>query len=241
MAERKNETNVVINSISETKVKNMSLSKEQAKLAIVVFVMLIIGVTYSYIEIGIAPLLIIGIPGLFGYLFWYSTYLKNPTDPSIILPPFLATVAGFEFHVIEEFLGNYSQAISRIFNFAWTQTSFFVVIAMLTGVLSLISIGLYYRKPIAGFIAILFVVTRFAEILLFVFPFIKPQLQPEIANSISQNISGSLVSDMPNYYYHTVGNYYFPGMYTWVLTLIPAIFTVYRIWKANFISDKSID
>ena len=215
----------------------MSLSKEKNQLAILVFAILISGITFSYTKIGIAPLLIIGIPGVFGYFFWNSTYLKNPTDPSVILPPFLATVAGFQFHVIEEYLGNYSQAISRIFNFAWTDSSFFIVILILTGALSLVSIGLYYRKPIAGFIAILFVVTRFAEILLFIFPFIKPQIQPEIANSISQNISGLLVTSMPNYYYYTTGNYYFPGMYTWILTLIPAIFTLNIIWK-NRLSQK---
>jgi len=73
-------------------------------------VLLVSGITYSYIEIGIVPLLIIDIPGIFGYFIWYSKYLKIPRDPAIILPPFLATVAGFEFHVIEEYLGNYSQA-----------------------------------------------------------------------------------------------------------------------------------
>ena len=212
----------------------MPLTKEQIRLAITVLALLISGLTYSYLAIGIAPLLIIGIPGVFGYFLWYSTYLKHPTDPAIILPPFLATVAGFEFHVIEEYLGNYSQAISRIFNFPWTANAFVVTVFILTGALTLVSIGLYYRKPIAGFIAILFVLTRLAELLLFIFPLIKPELQPEVSYSISQTISGWFVADMPTYYYYTTGHYYFPGMYTWILTLVPALITLHKIRKASF-------
>ncbi|WP_018626307.1 hypothetical protein [Niabella aurantiaca] len=214
--------------------------KSKPKIAILVFVILISGITYSYISIGIAPLLIIGIPGIFAYWFWHATYLKNAIEPSMILPPFLATVAGFEFHLIEEYLGNYSQAISRIFNFAWTESTFFIVIVILSGALFLVTMGLLYKHPIAGFIAILFVMTRFAEMLLFIFPFIQPQIQAENANAISQNIGGTLVKNMPNYYFPTTGHYYFPGMYTWLLTLVPAIYCVYIIQREHKINQNLI-
>lgn len=207
------------------------LTKTQLQTAILVLILLISGVTYSYLSIGIAPLVIIGVPSIFAYYFWYANYLRMPKNPAIILPAFLATVAGFEFHIVEEYLGNYAQAISRIFNFAWTANAFVVAISILTGALSLVAIGLYYRKPIAGFIATLFIMTRFAEILLFIFPFIKPQIQPENPHNISKNFSGIIVTNMPNYYYSVTGEYYFPGMYTWVLTLVPAIYFLYKLQK----------
>lgn len=202
-------------------------------MAVLVFLIFVSAVTFAYIKIGLAPLLIIGIPGVFAYWFWFAKYLKNPLSSSVVLVPFLLTVAGFNFHAIEEYIGNYPQAISRIFDFAWTANSFFIVMMILTGALFLVSIGLYYQKAVAGFIAILFVVTRFAEVLLFIFPFIKPQIQPETAGLISQHISGVFVTDMPNYYYPVTAHYYFPGMFTWVLTLVPAVYFIYKIQQAN--------
>lgn len=215
------------------KEKQKALTNIQRSIAILVLLIFISAISLAYIKIGIAPLLIIGVPGVFAYWLWFSKYLKNPLPHSIILPPFLLTVAGFNFHAIEEYIGRYSQAISRIFNFAWTGHSFFIVMLILNGGLFLVAIGLYYRKSVAGFIAILFTVTRFAEILLFIFPLIKPQIQPEIKESVSQYISGTLVTDMPNYYFAVTHTYYFPGMLTWILTLVPAIYLIYRILRPH--------
>ncbi len=205
---------------------------QQRTTAIFVLMLMVSGLTFFYWQIGLAPVFIIGIPGIFTYAFWYMTFLKKPTDPAVILPPFLATVAGFTFHLIEEYLGHYAPAISRIFNFGWTERLFFVVICCLLGGLSLIAIGLYYQKVVAGFVGMLFISTRLAELSLFIFPFIKPQLQPQTASPISERISGSFVADMPNYYYYTTGHYYFPGMYTILFPLLPAVFTLYRIWTS---------
>ena len=203
---------------------------QQRRIAIFVLVMLVIGVTYAYVQINIVPVLLIGIPGIFAYLLWYTTYLRKPTDPAIILPPFLATVVGFNFHLIEEYFGHYSLAISRLFNFAWTERSFFATVCCLAGGLALITIGLYYQKAVAGFVAALFVATRLSELSLFIFPFIRPQLHPQTASPISQTVSGTFVAEMPTYCYYVTGHYYFPGMYTVVFALVPALWTLYRMW-----------
>lgn len=44
-------------------------------------------------------------------ILWFRSYLKYPTEPRLILGPFLITVAGFGFHAIEQYLGHYGPAI----------------------------------------------------------------------------------------------------------------------------------
>lgn len=209
---------------------------DKNKLALITLILFLILTGFLYFSVGYVSLILVGLPGLFSYCFWYRYYLKKPADPSKIIPFFLLSVSGFQFHLIEQYLGNYAQAISRLFNLAWTESLFFVVICCLSGLLLLISIGLFYKKEMAGFVAILFLSTRMAELFLFIFPLIKPKIQPFQAQNISGFISGTFVGNMPNYYYPIAEEYYFPGMYTWILTFIPAVYTLYRIRKA-FLSN----
>jgi hypothetical protein len=191
-------------------------------------------VTFYCLGLGLVPVYIVGGPGLLAVFFWYRTYLQHPTDPAIIVPWFLLTAAGFEIHLVEEYLGRYAPAISRLFNIAWTDGAFVVICCLLAAALCLISVGLYHRMAIAGFLALLFLFTRLAEFGLFIFPLLRPELEPEIARSISQSVaSGTYVADMPNYYWRTTGSYYFPGMYTVALAMLPALCALYRIWKAR--------
>ena len=190
--------------------------------------------TLYYLGFGLPPAMIIGGPGLLAVFFWFRAYLKRPTDPAMIMPLFLITAAGFEFHLVEEYLGHYAPAISRLFNIGWTDRAFVVICFLLSGALCLISVGLYYRKPLAGFVALLFLFTRPAELGLFLFPLLRPALQPEVGRSISQSVSsGAYVPDMPNHYWRTTGSYYFPGMYTVALAILPALYSLYRIWQAR--------
>lgn len=190
--------------------------------------------TLYFLGFGLPPVTIIGGPGLLAVIFWYRTYLKRPTDPAIIVPLFLITAAGFEFHLVEEYLGHYGPAISRLFNIGWTDRGFVVVCFLLSGALCLISVGLCFRKAMAGFVAFLFLFTRLAEIGLFIFPLLRPALQPQVAHSISQSVaSGTFVAEMPNHYWRATGSYYFPGMYTVALTILPALYTIYRVWRAR--------
>lgn len=208
------------------------LTSTQQKIAILVLLLAASATTYGIFQVSYAILFIVALPGIFGYWFWYHTYLRKPTEPNVILPIFLLTIAAFDFHVIEEYSGGYSLAISRIFNFAWTNTAFFITVCILSGVLTLTCIGLYYKKEIAGFIAIMFIVTRFAEIALFIFPLVPPALQPQNPHNISLNIRGTVVTEMPNYYYSATGVFYFPGMFTVVLVMIPAAIAMLKIWKS---------
>jgi len=190
--------------------------------------------TFVYFGLGWVPVIIVGGPGLLAVLFWYRTYLTRPTDPAIIVPLFLITAAGFELHLVEEYLGHYAPAISRLFNIGWTDQSFVVICFLLAAALCLVSIGLYRRNPMAGFVASLFLFTRLAELAILIFPLLHPALQPEIVHSISQAVaSGTYVAGMPNHYWRTTGSYYFPGMYTVVLPILPAIYALHRIWRAR--------
>lgn len=191
-------------------------------------------ITFFYLGLGLVPVYIIGGPGLLAVLFWYRTYLKRPTDPAIIVPLFLMTAAGFELHLVEEYFGHYGPAISRLFNIGWTDQAFVVICFVLAAALCLVSVGLYYRKAVAGFVALLFLFTRLAELGLFIFPMLCPALQPDAAHPISASVaSGTFVADMPNHYWRTTGSYYFPGMYTAALAILPALYTLYRVWQAR--------
>jgi hypothetical protein len=208
--------------------------KERLACTAAVAALLVGCTTCFYLGLGLVPVYIIGGPGILAVYFWYRTYLKHPTDPAIIVPAFLVTVAGFEIHLIEEYRGHYGPAISRLFDIGWTDRVFVVICFLLAAALCLVSVGLYYRKAVAGFVASLFLFTRLAELGLFVFPLLRPALQPEVAHPISQSVaSGTFVDDMPNYYWHTTGSYYFPGMYTVALAILPALYTLYRLWQAR--------
>jgi len=72
-----------------------------------------------------------------------------------------------------------------------------------------------------------------AEFTHFIFPLLKPAIRPELAASISQRVSnGTFVADMPNYWVQTTARYYFAGMYTAVLPMIPGILAIRRLWKS---------
>lgn len=78
--------------------------------------------------------------------------------------------------------------------------------------------------------ASLFVFTRPAELGLFIFPLLRPGVQPDAAHPISQSVaSGTFVADMPHHYWQITGSYYFPGMFTIALAILPAFYTLYRV------------
>ena len=52
--------------------------------------------------------------------------------------------------------------------------------------------------------------------------------------TLSQAVSnGRFVADMRNYYLYTTGTYYFPGLYTAVLPMIPGIWAIRRVIRAS--------
>jgi hypothetical protein len=126
--------------------------------------------------------------------------------------------------------------MSRLFDISWTERSFLMVFAFIGPTLySLTALGLYYRVPLAGFLAwFIFVGPGVAEFTHFIFPLIRPAIQPDLAVTISQAVSnGGFVAGMPNYYVKTTGTYYFPGLYTAILPMIPGILAIRRVIRAS--------
>jgi hypothetical protein len=131
--------------------------------------------------------------------------------------------------------------MSRVFNIPWSESSFVMVFAMIgPTIYTLTTLGLYYRIPLAGFIAwFIFVGPGFAEFTHFIFPLIEPSIAPENINRVTQTINGTEIANMPNYYYRTTDRYYFSGMWTVALPMIPGIYAIYRLTKEHLASGRT--
>ena len=195
--------------------------------------LIVVCVGFKVLHLGWTPVIIVGMAGILAIPFWQRTYLQRPTAPERLLIPLLATAAGFEIHLVEEYVGHYGPAISRLFGIGWTDDWFVIIAFGLTAALSMVCLGIYTRKALAGLAASLFLFTRLAETALFAFPIIRPVVQPENVGTITAQIAGSTVSSMPNYYFHATGHYYFPGLYTVVLPIVPALLALREMWRAR--------
>lgn len=203
-------------------------------IAAVVFALVSMAAGYRYI--GLPPVVIVGGSSAVALVMWTKTYLRKPLDPEDILPLFLLTVAALECHMIEEYLTGFGPAMSRLFDISWTERSFLLVFAFIGPTLyALAALGLYYRVPLAGFLAwFIFIGPGVAEFTHFIFPLLRPSLEPGLAASISQFVgNGHFVENMPNYWVKTTGTYYFPGMYTAVLPMVPGILAIRRVVLAS--------
>ena len=186
----------------------------------------------GYRNIGVPPVVIVGGSSVIAMVMWIKSYLRKPLAPEVILPLFLLTVAALEIHMAEEYLTGFGPAMSRLFDISWTEQSFLIVFAFVGPALySLTALWLFYRVPFAGFLAwFIFIGPGVAEFTHFIFPLLQPAIQPELPGTISQAVSnGRFVADMRNYYIGTTGRYYFPGMYTAVLPMIPGIWAIVRM------------
>ncbi len=190
----------------------------------------------GYRAIGLPPVIIVGGSGLIGLVMWSRTYRLGPIEPDVILPPFLLTVACLEVHLIEEYEARFGPAMSRLFDISWTEHGFLLVFAFIGPILySLTALGLYRRIPLAGFIAwFIFIGPGTAEFTHFIFPLLRPAIEPHNLATISQTVSnGRWVEAMPNYYFQATGRYYFAGLYTAVLPMIPGIYGIIRVVRAS--------
>lgn len=190
----------------------------------------------GYRTIGLPPVVIVGGASVVGMILWIKTYLRRPLDPRTILPPFLLTVSALELHMAEEYLMGFGPAISRLFDASWTERSFLMIFAFVgPSLYALTALGLFYRKPIAGFMAcFIFVGPGVAEFTHFIFPLLQPALLSDLREPISQAVSnGHFVANMRNYWVHTTGTYYFPGVYTAALPMIPGIWAIARLLKSS--------
>jgi len=212
------------------------LTREQILSVIAALAFIVVAMVAGYRGIGIPPVVIVGGSGMAGFILWVRTYLRKPVAPEVILVPFLLTVAALEVHMSEEYLTGFGPAMSRLFDISWTERSFLIVFAFIGPTLySLTALGLYYRVPIAGFVAwFIFIGPGVAEFTHFIFPLLKPAILPEVTAPVSMVVSnGGFVADMRNYWLHATGTYYFPGLYTAVLPMVPGIWAIRRLIRAS--------
>jgi len=185
----------------------------------------------GYLSIGLAPVIIVGGSAIMALIFWSRTYLRKPVNPEIILPLFILTVAGLQIHIVEEYLMDFAPSMSRLFGIPWSEKSFLIVFALVGPVIyTLTSLGLYYKIPIAGFVAwFIFIGPGVAEFTHFIFPLVPPDLMPKDPDPITAFIDGIKIKDMPNFYFKTTHSYYLPGMWTAVLPMVPGCIAIYRL------------
>jgi hypothetical protein len=124
----------------ETTARQQMLNKAVA------LVFLLAAMCAGYIKIGLPPVLIVGGSGVAAFALWQGSYLKRPSDPSVILPLFLLTVSALDVHMAEEYLTKFGPAMSRLFDISWTEQSFLLIFAFVGPALyALTAAGLYYR------------------------------------------------------------------------------------------------
>lgn len=207
----------------------------------VVLVITIIAPIAGYFSIGLPPVIIVGGSALIAFVCWQRTYLRNPVSPSIILPLFVFTVAALQIHIIEEYQMGFAPAMSRLFGIPWNEKSFLMIFALVgPTIYTLTTLGLYYRIPIAGYVAwFIFIGPGVAEFTHFIFPLISPELAANDPHAITDSIAGTIIHNMPNYYYKTTGKYYFPGMWTAVLPMIPGCYAIFKLLISKRKSDRS--
>ncbi|MGY4539437.1 hypothetical protein ACVW0P_003871 [Mucilaginibacter sp. UYNi724] len=221
----------------------METSKRTQNISMAVALLFImIACIQGYRNIGLPPVIIVGGSGIIGFIMWYRTYLKHPIDPKIILPLFLLTVAALEIHMCEEYLTGFGPSMSRLFDITWTEKTFLLIFAFIGPVLyTLTALGLYYRVPIAGFIAwFIFIGPGVAEFTHFIFPLIKPSILPEVTQTLSQNVKGTFIYGMHNYWTEVTGSYYFSGMYTAILPMIPGIWAIFTMIRAGKAANENV-
>ena len=138
----------------------------------------------------------------------------------------LLTVAALEAHMIEEYLTGFGPAMSRLFNISWTERSFLMIFAFIGPVLySLTALGLFRRVPLAGFLMCFVLIgPGVVEFVHFIFPALQPDVQPTVRAPVQAVVGrGQLMQNLPNFWVHVTGRYYFPGMYTAILPMIPGV------------------
>lgn len=196
---------------------------------------LIIAMAAGYRYIGLPPVIIVGGSGTVGFGLWLVTYRHGPIPAETILPPFLLTICGLECHMVEEYLSSFGPAMSRLFDISWTEHSFLITFTFVGPILySLTALGLFYRVRLAGFVAwFIFIGPGMAEASHFVFPLLAPAIQPSLARPVTAAVGHRqlIMTGLPNFYFGITGKYYFPGLYTALLPMIPGMWGIRRVLR----------
>jgi hypothetical protein len=202
---------------------------------VIAAIFLLVAMLAGYRFIGWPPVVIVGGSGVAAFVLWNLTYLPRPLMPEVVLPPFLLTVAALEAHMIEEYLTGFAPAMSRLFNISWSERSFLMIFAFIGPVLySLTALRLFWGVPLAGFLmCFIFIGPGVAEFVHFIFPALRPAVQPTVAAAVQAVVHGQLMQNLPNFWVHVTGRYYFPGMYTAIMPMIPGIYGIRQLLRSR--------
>jgi len=196
---------------------------------------LIVAMLAGYRYIGWPPVIIVGGSGTAAFVLWSLTYLRRPLPPEVVLPAFLLTVAGLQVHLIEEYLTGFAPAMSRLFNISWSENSYLMIFVFIGPVLyTLTALGLFRRVPLAGFLMCFILIgPGVAEFTHFIFPSLSQMCSPQWPRPFQAVVGrGQLMQNLPNFWVHVTGRYYFPGMYTAILPMIPGIYGIRKLLAA---------
>lgn len=185
------------------------------------------------INVGIPPTIIVGGSALVGFFCWRMTNLRRAINPTKTTIVFLLTTAALHVHMFEEHDCLFGPAMSRLFDIAFPDARFLqIFVFILPTIYYLTAIGLLLRIPLAAFVAwFIFIGPGIAEFTHFIFPFITPALEPTNAAPITGVINGVRIENMANYHIAVTGKYYFPGLYTAIIPMIPGIYSVWWLIK----------
>ncbi len=101
------------------------------------------------------PTLIIGFGALAtGMVFWIITSLKYPTDPKLLLPPYLITATVLMFHIVEEYIFDFGTMIGGITQGIWTTEQFLWSIGFGFPIIWIFgAFAIAKRNPFGGFVS----------------------------------------------------------------------------------------
>ncbi len=189
----------------------------------------------ALINVGLQLAIIVGGSAIIGFFCWRITNLRRAIDPVKTAIVFLLTTAALHVHMYEEHVCLFGPAMSRLFDMALPDPRFLqIFVFILPTVYYLTAIGLLLRIPLAAFVAwFIFIGPGIAEFTHFIFPLIPPALEPTNPSAITAVINGVSVEGMENHHIAVAGKYYFPGMYTAVLPMIPGIYSVWWLLKSR--------
>jgi hypothetical protein len=206
------------------------LQAAQQALAVVI---LAVFTTLLTINIGWAPAVIVASAMLVGFFCWRATNLGRPIAPQKTAVLFLLTAAALHVHMIEEHVRLFGPAMSRLFGIAFPDRRFLLIFVFVLPIVYYVTaVGLLKAVPMAAFVAwFIFIGPGVLELTHFVFPFLRPALEPSNLAPISATIHGVAVEHMENHWMHATGRYYFPGLYTAVLPMIPGITAIAFLFR----------
>ena len=173
--------------------------------------------TSLYLEAGILPVGIVCGSMMGGLIGWRKTTSDNPANPKKIVPLYLLMLCLFNIHVGEEFVTHFNQAVALISGHYWPDNQFTFFIALMGPVIWVFgAFSLWLKQPFGNFICWFMIVGMILgePTHLLLFPVIR---------------------------LFQIGGYgYFPGMYTALFPMIPAILMLVIIISDHKEYKKSI-